>query len=79
MPDNRPHNHNDHHDDVDESTADGGRKIEREKWALLGLALLVAGAVVLGMLTHAESLEVRNAMKDIRIMIDDGLSESGES
>lgn len=79
MPDNRPHNHNDHHDDADESTAGGGRKIEREKWALLGLALLVAGAVVLGVLTHAESLEVRNAMKDIRIIIDDGMNGLGES
>lgn len=79
MPDNRPHSHHYHHDDADESAPGAGRKIEEEKWALLGLALLVAGAVVLGMLTHAESLEVRNAMKDIKIMIDDGPNESGES
>jgi len=79
MPDSRSHSHGRHDDEADQSAVGGGRKIEKEKWSLLWLVLLVAGALVLGVLTHAESLEVRNAMQDIKIIIDDGLNESGES
>lgn len=76
MSHNKLDSHHSHHDDANDASSGGGRKIEKEKWALLGLALLVAGAIVLGVLTHAESLEVRNAMKDIKIMINDGMDES---
>ena len=61
------------------TSSGSGRKIEKEKWALLGLIFLVAGAAVLGMLTHAESLEVRDAMKDIKIIISEETGEFGES
>ena len=61
------------------AASDGSRRIEKDKWALLGLAFLIAGAVVLGMLTHAESLEVRDAMKDIKLMLSEEMKESGES
>lgn len=76
MPDNKLDSHHTHHDDANDASSGGGRKIEKEKWVLLGLALLVAGAMVLGVLTHAESLEVRSAMKDIKIMISNGVDES---
>ncbi len=76
MSHNKLDSHHSHHGDANDASSGGGRKIEKEKWALLGLALLVAGAIVLGVLTHAKSLEVRNAMKDIKIMINDGMDES---
>ena len=78
MPDNRPHGHHYHQDEAEESRPGGERKIEKEKWALLGLAMLIAGALVLGVLTHAESLEVRDAMKGFKIMVEDEPTSSAE-
>lgn len=45
------------------------RKIESEKWRLLGIALLVAGAFILGVLAHSEALKVQSEMEDARIEI----------
>lgn len=45
------------------------RKVEKEKWLLLGITLLVVGAFVLGMLAHSEALKVQSEMKDARIDI----------
>ncbi|BAP13519.1 MAG: hypothetical protein AOY29_13675 [Alcanivorax borkumensis] len=61
-------NHNSH---GDESDSPKPRVLEKEKVLLLALALLVSGALILGVFAHSEGIEARTALKDIRSTLTD--------
>lgn len=54
------------------------RKLEKDRLRLLALVGLVMGAVTLGLLTHAEGLEVQGALADMRAAWEQAISGLGD-
>ncbi|MED5433164.1 hypothetical protein A15D_02366 [Alcanivorax sp. MD8A] len=51
------------------------RKIEKEKWLLLGLVAMVIGAIVLGAMAHSEGQVARGALEQIQRSLSDAVEQ----
>ncbi|MCG8394705.1 MAG: hypothetical protein MI745_16640 [Pseudomonadales bacterium] len=66
---------NNQHDDRE--TRSEGKVLEKEKLLLLGLVILVAGALILGFFAHSEGIEARDALKGIKASLSEAVDELG--